>query len=133
MSKIFKQVTFTYIIVYLLLFYLKSSNYITSGFLEASFYSGALNLLNVTAAVILFNYAVRKSNKQFLIFNFGGMTVRMMLLLIIIFVFFKATTIDKYGFIILFFVFYFVLLIFEINHFVLEAKSKNNIGHDKQR
>lgn len=131
MSKIFKQVAFTYIIVYLVLFYLKSSNYISSEFLEASFYSGALNLLNVTAAVFLFNFAVKKSNKQFLIFNFGGMTARMLALLVIIFIFFKVTAIDKYGFIILFFVFYFVLLIFEINHFVLEAKSKNNIGHDK--
>jgi hypothetical protein len=134
MSRISKQVVATFIIVYALLLFLKNSGYITGEFFIASLYAGALNLINVTAAILLFNYAVKKTNKEFLIFNFGGMTVRLLALLVCVFVFFRITDVDKYGFIVLFFVFYFVFLIFEINHFLLKTTGKKrNIDYVKQR
>lgn len=124
MSKIYKQIIITVFVIYTCLYSLYLLNYITIEFLTASIYSGLLNLANAFTAIAIFNVAVKKNNKGFLIFNFGGMTVRLLLLLISIFIFFKLTDIDKYGFIILFFVFYFVFLIYEINHFVLKAPGK---------
>ena len=124
MSKIYKQIIMTVILIYTCLYFLYLFNQISVEFLTASIYSGLLNLANAFAAIAIFNTAVKKNNKGFLILNFGGMTVRLLLLLVSIFIFFKLTSIDKYGFIILFFVFYFVFLIYEINHFVLKAPGK---------
>lgn len=95
-------------------------------FLWASFVSGAMNLANTAAAILAFNYASGKSNRHFLIYNLGGMVVRMFVLLLIFFVVLKFFNLDKFGFIFTFFVSYFIFLSIEINYFRLKVLKGNS-------
>ncbi|MBU1098460.1 MAG: hypothetical protein CVV23_11840 [Ignavibacteriae bacterium HGW-Ignavibacteriae-2] len=76
-----------------------------------------LNLLNLISAVYAFEKSILNTNKQFLIYNMGGMSIRLFVLLIALLLILKFLNIDKDGFILIFFIFYFVQLTAEIGYF----------------
>lgn len=85
----------------------------------------SLNFLNYLCALVLFTISVKKSNKTFLIYNFGGMVVRMFLMLGAVIISIKTLKIDQYAFIFTFLVFYFISLLGEIVYFH-KKQLKNN-------
>jgi hypothetical protein len=103
--------------VFVLVFVLFKAGTVGPQFLNASYYGGAINLINILAALYAFNYSVDKENKTFLLFNMGGMLVRMFLILGSVIIFLKFLNIDKYGFIFTFSILYIALLIVEVNYF----------------
>jgi hypothetical protein len=125
-KKIINQVLLLFIVSYLIIYGLYRYNVVSYEFLSASFYAGIINALNVTAALLAFNYTLNKSNSAFLIFNMGGMVVRLFVLLGIFLIFLKFLNIDKSGFIFTFFFLYFISLILEINYFRIKAIRKND-------
>lgn len=124
MIKTAKIISIFYVIIYLSAYIMYKSDIISELFLFSTIYAGVLNLLNSVAAFFLFKYSFGKSNNIFLIANLGGMGVRLLFLLIAVFIFIKFLNIDKYGFILTFFIFYFFLLIFEINYFKNKVEKK---------
>jgi hypothetical protein len=93
-------------------------------FLNSAIYAILFNIINFVAAVYLFKSSLGKSNNTFLIKNLGGMGLRLIILLLVIFISLKFLNIDRYGFILVFFIFYFVYLILEINFFRLSSINK---------
>ncbi len=85
---------------------------------KTTFSSGAfaiiLNFINTAVAKYSYDYSYTKSNKIFMMFTLGGMFLRLIFLLVTILILLMFLNIDKYAFILIFFMFYFVLLIFEI-------------------
>lgn len=113
------------------LYYLEIIHYY---FFQASLYAGFLNLANTGLAFLFFEKSYQKENKKFLLYNLGGMIGRMFLLLLAVIIFIKFLNIDKYGFILVFFIFYFILLGIEINHFskrVKKRKEANKVEANK--
>ncbi len=98
-------------------------------FLTAAIYAALLNIINISTAIILFNIGSKKSNKKFLILNFGGMLIRLLLLLSSIIIFIKLLNVHTIGFISVFFVFYFIYLIFEINYFRINAAKNKTFNY----
>jgi len=76
-----------------------------------------VNLINFIAAITLFNVFGKEDNKSFLIYNFGGLVIRLLLMLAIIFYCLKFLNIEVYAFIFHFLIFYFLLQIIEIKIF----------------
>ena len=117
---------FLYVVAYSVfgvLFYLKI---VDSLFIFSSFYAAILNISNILLALLLYYFSVGKSNSAFLILNLGGMGVRLLFLLISVFIFLKFLKIDKYAFIFIFFIFYFLQIIFEIGYFNRRVKNIDN-------
>lgn len=83
-----------------------------------------LNVPTTFSAYYFFNKSLGKSNNEFLLFNLGGMMIRLFFLLVVVFIVIKFLNIDKYAFIFLFFIFYFTSLIFEVNYFRVKAKEQ---------
>jgi hypothetical protein len=90
-------------------------------------YAGLLNIINFAAATFAFNWTLKKDNKNFLIFNLGGMGVRLFFLLLGVFILLKFLKIDFYAFILVFFVFYFIFLIVEVYNFHKTMESVKRI------
>jgi len=86
------------------------------------FLTAGITLINAFFAYFLFKKSLGKPNKDFLVYNLGGMLGRMMFLLLVVFIVIKFLNIDEYAFIFLFFIFYFTSLIFEINYFRIKAR-----------
>lgn len=107
-----------FVIGYAVIFTLRASGVVTENFVDASFYAGGLNLVNILAAYLLFDKSFGKTNKTFLIYNLGGMGLRLFFLLISIFLLLYFLNLDVYGFIFVFFVFYFLFLFLEVRFFV---------------
>lgn len=124
MKKTLNLILVIFLALYVLLIVLYKTSVISYAFLNASFYSGVINILNVLASLLAFNYSMNRSNKIFLIFNVGGMILRMFLLLAIILILLKFLNIDKYGFIFNFFILYIVFLAIEVNYFRLKISQK---------
>lgn len=97
---------------------------ITNVQLVSSIYAVLFNIINFVAAIYLFKSSLGKGNNTFLIRNLGGMGLRFIILLVVIFISLKFLNIDRYGFILVFFIFYFVYLILEINFFRLSSLNK---------
>lgn len=125
--KIIKQVIILFVGLYFIILSLYYIDLISKPFLIASFYGGLLNLVNSVITFLLLEYSYGKSNKVFLISVLGGMSIRLFALLIAIFIFLGFLNIDKYGFILIFFIFYFILIVLEINYLRIRAKSKENL------
>ncbi|MDZ7765286.1 MAG: hypothetical protein U5K00_12795 [Melioribacteraceae bacterium] len=83
-----------------------------------------LNIPTTYSAYYFFNKSLGKTNNEFLLFNLGGMMIRLFFLLVVVFIVIKFLNIDKYAFIFLFFIFYFTSLIFEVNYFRIKAKEQ---------
>lgn len=116
-KRILKAIKFTgliYISIYIIISGLYFVKFITTPILISSIYAGILTCINFIIALFLFEYSFKKSNKIFLIFNFGGLGLRLLFLMIAIFIIIKFLIIDKYAFILTFFLFYFIFLSIEI-------------------
>ena len=113
------------LLVYLSLYLL---NFISSQFFNASLVAIGLNVFNFGFAVFLFHKSLEKSNKSFLFYNLGGLVIRLFILLIAIVLILNSLKIDKYGFILQFFIFYFLLISLEIAifHKTTLDRSGNN-------
>jgi hypothetical protein len=74
----------------------------------------AISSLNFLFFVFIYQYSLKKTNKIFLIFNLGGMSLRLILTLSVIFISIKFLKIALVGFIFTLFIWYILLLIFEI-------------------
>ena len=92
--------------------------------ITAALLSGGITLVNSFAAQILFDKSYQQSNQKFLIYNLGGMGVRLIFLLVVVFIVIKFLKIDEYEFIFLFFIFYFTSLFLEVNYFRIKAKEQ---------
>ncbi len=88
----------------------------------STIYAGLLNLLNLGCAYLLFNLSLKKPNKLFVLYNLSGIGIRIFLMLALIALSIKFLKIDKYAFILVFFLFYFVLLSFEVRY-ILSKKD----------
>ena len=126
MKKINKQIAILYSLVFSTLLILNLFSVISDLVILSAIYAGVLNLINSLAAFLLFEYSFNRSNKSFLTSTLGGMAVRLLFLLGAVFICLKFLNIDKYGFILIFFIFYFILLVFEINYFRLKMDSKSS-------
>ena len=124
MKKIFNQVIIVFVIGFSILAFLYYLEFINYYFFQASLYAGFLNLANTGLAFLFFEKSYQKDNKKFLLYNLGGMIGRMFILLLSVIIFIKFLNIDKYGFILVFFIFYFVLLTIEINHFRKRVETR---------
>lgn len=91
---------------------------------QAALIAGLINAVNAFAAYIFFEKSYQKSNNKFLIYNLGGMILRLLFLLVFVFIVIKFLKIDKYAFIFLFFIFYFTSLFFEVRYFMKKAKEQ---------
>jgi hypothetical protein len=127
MKKVNWQVLAVFSLCYSIIIILFLNNVVDKGFVSSSLYAGLLNLLNSFAALYLFTYSFKKNNQVFLIFVVGGMGARLLLMLISVFLIIKFLNIDLYGFILVFFVFYFALLLIEVVYFNRLVKSKKQI------
>ena len=83
-----------------------------------------INYLNTILAFNLFDYSYKKGNKKFLIYNLGGLGIRLLLILIAIFVTIKIIIVDILAFLLIFFVFYFILLSLEVIYFHRKVKNE---------
>jgi hypothetical protein len=103
-------------------------NIISRQFFNASLLAVGLNTFNFGIAVWLFQKSLDKSNKTFLFYNLGGLGMRLFILLIAIVLILNSLKIDKYGFILQFFIFYFLLISLEIAFFhkTMLDRSSNN-------
>ncbi|MEW6196240.1 MAG: hypothetical protein AB1521_13905 [Bacteroidota bacterium] len=115
------------LIAALLLFYIKVISY-------HQLISVLIGLIVPTINFIIFftllTISFGKSNKIFLIFNLGGMGFRLILMLVVVFITLKYLNIDVYGFIFVFFLWYVLLLVYEIilikNKLEKQLKSTKN-------
>lgn len=123
MSNFTKQVIILYGIVYSILLILFFSDVISQLFLISTIYAGVLNLINALVAVKLFNISYKSGGSMFMIYNLGGLGIRLMSLLVIFVLVIKLLNIDKYAFILVFFLFYFISLIFEVMFYLKKAKK----------
>lgn len=111
--------------VYVILYFF---NFITHQFFTASILAVCLNMFNFGTAVTLFKKSLEKSNQTFLFYNLGGLGIRLFILLIVLIFILNSLKIDKYGFILQFFIIYFLLISLEIAifHKTMLDRSKNN-------
>jgi len=103
---------------------MKYLDVISSLFFISAVYAGVLNLINAFAAVQLFKISYKADAQLFMIYNLGGLGVRLFLLLIVIFLVIKFLNIDEYGFILVFFLFYFISLILEVMFYLKIANKR---------
>ena len=119
-----KQVYSIYIGFAIIFLVLNAFNILAWSFVEASLIALVINIPTTYSAYFFFNKSLGKSNNEFLLFNLGGMMIRLFFLLVVVFIVIKFLNIDKYAFIFLFFIFYFTSLIFEVNYFRVKAKEQ---------
>jgi hypothetical protein len=113
-----------YFLISLISFILLQFEIISSNLFQSIIIAELLNIFNLLLALTAFKYTVRKSNQEFLFFNLGGLVARMLGLLFAILIILKFLNIDKDGFILLFFIFYFSQLTVEIGYFGSYKKIK---------
>ncbi len=122
--KIFSRYIFFVILPLLSLTYLLFTfEYLNIDRLLSVMWAALLNVINISAALLLFGKSYDASNKKFLISNLGGLGMRLVFLLALILITLKFLNIDEYGFILAFFIFYFFAISFEIAFFI--SKTKN--------
>ena len=124
MSKFLRNIAIFYLssfIIVLILHYFKIINELSY---FSIIYAGILSLINVLTAVLLFRYSYKSRHSSFMIFNFGGIGVRIFFLLIALVLVIKLLNIDKYAFILVFFLFYFISLSLEVVYY-LQTTTKN--------
>ena len=125
MNSFIKRILVLYTVVYIVLGILYFNNTISQLFFTSSIYAGILNLINSFVAVKLFNISYKKGASSFMIYNLGGLGLRLMVLLVIFVIVIKFLNIDEYGFILIFFLFYFISLIFEVIFYINKTQNKH--------
>ena len=125
MNSFVKRIIILYAIVYIVLgifYYIGTINQL---FFTSAIYAGLLNIINSFAAVKLFNVSYKKGASSFMIYNLGGLGLRLLMLLVIFVLVIKFLNIDEYGFILIFFLFYFISLIFEVIFYINKTQNKH--------
>lgn len=120
-----KQITTIVIGTVLVILILNLLNIVTADFLFASIIAGIMTLISAFTAYFFFRKSLGKTNNEFLLYNLGGMGIRLIFLLVVVIIVIKFLNIDEYAFIFLFFIFYFISLIFEVNYFRKKAKEQS--------
>lgn len=124
MKNLTRKIILFYLITYFILIALYYFHVITTHFLISSIYAGAINLINSFAAIKVFELSLKKEGSAFMFYNLGGLGIRLFIILVIFVLVIKFLNIDKYGFILTFFIFYFVLLFLEV---IFYHKTVKNI------
>ena len=124
MSKFIRNIVIFYLLSFIVILILKNYEIITELSFYSIIYAGILNLVNVLTAVLLFHYSLKSSHSSFMILNFGGLGIRIFFLLFGFVLVIKLLNIDKYAFILVFFLFYFISLSLEVMYF-LRTTTKN--------
>jgi F0F1-type ATP synthase assembly protein I len=70
--------------------------------------------INFLLFIGAYAYSIKKTNKTFLIFNLGGMGIRLLIMLSLVFISIKILKVGLLGFIFALFIWYIFFLIFEI-------------------
>ena len=118
-----KQLYTIFIGISIIFAILYAFNVIEWSILEACLLAASINMLTAYSAYFFFKKSFGRSNNDFLLFNLGGMLLRILFLLVVVIIVIKFLNVDKYAFIFLFFIFYFTSLIFEVNYFRKKAKE----------
>ncbi len=124
MSNFIRNIIIFYFVSFIIVLILKYFEIITELSFISIIYAGVLSLINVLAAVLLFHYSYKSRHSSFMILNFGGIGVRIFFLLLAFFLIIKFLNIDKYAFILVFFLFYFISLSLEVIYY-LRITTKN--------
>ncbi|GEM_PF-758736 len=88
------------------------------------FYAVLTSLINFILFYILTELSYKKSNKIFLLYNMGGMGVRILLMLFLVFLTIKFLKVDELEYIFTFFLFYVLFLVYEINLIRLKVEKQ---------
>jgi len=123
-----KYLILSFILLISVYLFLYIFDLITPSFFYTSLLAIGLNVFNFGFAVTLFGKSFEKSNKTFLFYNLGGLGIRLFILLVALIFILNSLKIDKYGFILLFFIIYFLLISLEIAifHKTMLDRSRNN-------
>ncbi len=78
-------------------------------------YACLVSFINFLVFILLAEFSFKKSNKTFLLYNLGGMGLRVLMMLVLVFLIIKFLEVDEFKFIFVFFLLYILLLIYEIN------------------
>ena len=124
MNRFIRNTLFFYLGSFFFIYLLSNFEVLSQEFLFSALYAGAVTLFNSLLAAIIYSYSYKKGHSSFMIFNFGGLGIRLFILLISFILIIKLLNIDKYGFIFIFFIFYFVSLILEVM-FYSQSSEKN--------
>jgi len=86
-------------------------------------YAVLISIINFLVFVILTEYSYKKSNKLFLLYNVGGMGVRIFLMLLLVFITIKFLKVDEFEYIFTFFLLYILFLVCEINIIIRKVEK----------
>lgn len=123
MKRFYKQNLIFYVLILSIIAILYFTQTISLLFLLSSLLAAAINIANAYAAVKLFQISYKKGSSSFMIYNLGGLGIRLLGILIIFLLVIKFLKIDEYAFIFIFFLFYFISLILEVFFYI---KYKEN-------
>ncbi|GJQ61647.1 MAG: hypothetical protein SCALA702_07000 [Melioribacteraceae bacterium] len=90
---------------------------ITAPMVTAALYAAVLTLVDSSAVHFAVDYSIKKSNQTFYIVALGGTLLSMFVTLIAILILLIFLNIDKYAFILVFFIFYVFTMVHKIYHF----------------
>lgn len=90
---------------------------ITASMVLAGVYAAALTFVDAIAVHFAVDYSIKKSNQTFYIVALGGTLLSMFVTLIAILILLIFLNIDKYAFILVFFIFYVFTMGHKIYHF----------------
>ncbi|PID62672.1 MAG: hypothetical protein CR986_00940 [Ignavibacteriae bacterium] len=128
MINLLKRLLYVYIFVYLSISGLYFFKVINEVFLISTVYAGVLNLFNVLLALVLYAVSVKKTSSKFMIYNFGGVVARLFINIPIIIIVIKFLNIDKYAFILVLFLFYFISLGLEVLFYTKNSQKKLKVN-----
>jgi len=117
MREILKTIIYIYFPPYIITYLLKIFDIINITIELSIFLALFLNIINLFLALLFYNFSKNRSNQTFLLFNLGGMGVRIFFLLISFTLSLIFLEIDKYAFILVFLIFYSLSIVFEVRHF----------------
>lgn len=78
-------------------------------------YASLISFINFIIFIALIELSFEKANNLFLIYNLGGMGVRMVIMLVSVFLVIKFLKVDEFKFIFTFFLLYVLFLIYEVD------------------
>lgn len=109
--------------IVMVIYLLNSMELITPVTKDSVLYACAISFINFIVFIVLAEFSNKKSNKVFLIYNLGGMAIRMVLMLVLVFLTIKFLKIDEFKFIFAFFLLYVFFLIYEIHIIRLKVEK----------
>lgn len=123
MIKLLKIPLLLCIFAILVTFILNYLDIITAITRDSISYAVLISIINFSVFVILTEYSYKKSNKLFLLYNVGGMGVRIFLMLLLVFITIKFLKVDEFEYIFTFFLLYILFLVCEINIIIRKVEK----------